>query len=188
MEHGLTPERLEFLDSAIDRLVDEYTREAGVRSLEKRIAGVCRAVAVRLAGGEDVEIDADGAFIEEVLGQPRYEKQETERTLQPGVAQGLAWTPSGGDLMLVETSRMPGTGRVHFTGSMGDVMKESAATAFTYIRSHASALGLPDDFLSKIDVHVHLPRALSPRKGPQQGSPCSLPSHPCSHASACART
>ncbi|MCA9600641.1 MAG: endopeptidase La, partial [Myxococcales bacterium] len=171
MEHGLTPERLEFLEEGIDRLVDEYTREAGVRNLEKRVASVCRAVAVRLAEGEDVEIEAGRDFIEEVLGPPKHDRQKPEKELAPGVSTGLAWTPGGGDLMFVEASRMPGTGRVHLTGSMGDVMKESAATAFTYIRSHATELGLPIDFLSKLDVHVHLPQGSVPKDGAAAGVP-----------------
>jgi ATP-dependent Lon protease len=171
MEHGLTPERLEFLDDSVDRLVDEYTREAGVRNLEKRVASVCRAVAVRLAEGEDVQIDAGGDFIEEVLGPPRHEKQVPEKEMTPGVSTGLAWTPGGGDLMFVEATRMQGSGLVHLTGSMSDVMKESAATAFTYIRSHAGQLGLPDDFLSKIDVHIHLPQGAVPKEGAAAGVP-----------------
>ncbi len=168
-EHGLSPERLEVLDSAIDRLVDEYTREAGVRNLEQKVASVCRAVAVRLAQGEDVQIQADGAFVEEVLGPPKHTRQVAEKTAHPGVATGLAWTPAGGDLMFVESQRMPGTGKVHLTGSMGDVLKESVATAFTYLRARATKLGLPEDFLGKIDVHVHLPQGAVPKDGPAAG-------------------
>jgi ATP-dependent Lon protease len=168
-EHGLTPERLEFTDEAISKLVDQYTREAGVRTLEQRVAGICRAVAVRLAAGEDVQVIADEAYVEQTLGAARFERQMIERSPTPGVSTGLAWTPAGGDLMFVESSRMPGTGQIHLTGRMGSVMKESVATAFTYVRARASSLGLPDDFLTKIDVHVHLPHGSVPKDGPSAG-------------------
>jgi ATP-dependent Lon protease len=168
-EHGLTPERLEFESDAIDLLVDEYTKEAGVRNLEQKVAGICRAVAVRLAHGEDVQVAADASFIEEVLGPPRHTRQEAERKPLPGIATGVAWTPAGGDLMFVEATRMPGSGKVHLTGSMGDVLKESVATAFTYIRARAPQFGLPEDFLTKIDVHVHLPQGAVPKDGPAAG-------------------
>ena len=168
-EHGLSPERLEFLDEAIDRLVDEYTREAGVRNLEQKVAAVCRAVAVRFAQGEDVSVQADSAFVESVLGPPKHTRQTAEKTAHPGVATGLSWTPAGGELMFVEATRMPGTGKVHLTGSMGDVLKESVAAAFTYLRARAPKLGLPEDFLGKIDVHVHLPQGGVPKDGPAAG-------------------
>jgi ATP-dependent Lon protease len=168
-EHGLTPARLEFTDEAIDTLVDNYTREAGVRTLEQRVAAVCRHVTVRLARGEDVYITCDPATIQEVLGPPSHEKEMAERTAEVGISAGLSWTPSGGDLMFVESMRMPGRGTVHLTGQMGDVMKESAAAAFTYLRARASRLSLDPDFLSKIDVHVHLPQGGIPKDGPSAG-------------------
>ena len=168
-EHGLSPERLEFLDDAIDRLVDEYTREAGVRNLEQKIASVCRAVAVRFAQGEDLSVQADREFVESVLGPPKHVRNIAEKIGHAGVATGLSWTPAGGDLMFVESTRMPGTGRVHLTGSMDDVLKESVAAAFTYLRARAPKLGLPEDFLGKIDVHVHLPQAGVPKDGPAAG-------------------
>jgi ATP-dependent Lon protease len=168
-EHGLTPERLDFEDAAIDRLVDEYTREAGVRNLEQKIAAVCRHVAVRLAEGEDVAQLADGAYVEKVLGAPRFDRPLAEKLSHPGVATGLAWTPAGGDLMLIESSQMPGTGQIHLTGKVGDVMKESIAAAFTYIRARAEQMGLAADFLTKIDVHVHFPGGGVPKDGPSAG-------------------
>jgi ATP-dependent Lon protease len=168
-EHGLSPERLDFPDPAIDAFVDDYTREAGVRQLEQRVASVCRAVAVRLAQGEDVRQMADARYLESVLGPPRNIQQERERVARPGVSTGLSWTPSGGAIMLVEATRMPGTGKVQLTGSMGDVMKESVATAFSYIRARAADLGLPEDFLAKLDVHVHLPQGAVPKDGPASG-------------------
>lgn len=168
-EHGLSPERLDLSEEAIDRLVDEYTREAGVRNLERQIASMCRSVAVRLAKGEDVHVRADGAYVEEVLGAARFKRQAVEKTAAPGVATGLAWTPSGGDLLYVESSRMPGSGKVHVTGNVGDVLQESVAAAFTYIRARPAKLGLAPDFLSKIDVHIHLPQGAIPKDGPAAG-------------------
>jgi ATP-dependent Lon protease len=168
-EHGLSPERLDFTDEAVDRLVDEYTREAGVRNLEQKVASVCRAVAVRLAAGEDVIVEAGPLYIEEVLGPPRVKPQSIEKLGRPGVATSLSWTPAGGDLMFVEAERMPGTGKIHLTGSMGGILKESVATAFTYIRARPEKLGLPADFLSKIDVHVHLPQGAVPKDGAAAG-------------------
>lgn len=168
-EHGLSPERLEFLDDAVEKLVDEYTAEAGVRRLEQQIASICRAVAVRLASGEDVRIEADAAFVEDTLGPARHMRQKAVRKPRAGVATGVVWTPAGGDLLIVEVTRMPGTGKVHTTGRMGDVMKESVATAFTHLRARAVELGLAADFLSKIDVHIHLPGGGAPRDGAASG-------------------
>jgi len=168
-EHGLSPERLDFEDAAVAKIIDEYTREAGVRKLEQQVASVCREVTVRLAAGEDVHVIASPAYVERVLGPPRYLPEEMERRPQAGVTAGLAWTPSGGDVLYVEARRMPGKGRVHLTGQMGDVMKESVATAFTYVRAHAEELGLPEDFLTKVDVHVHLPNGAVPKDGPSAG-------------------
>ncbi len=168
-EHGLSPERLEFSDEAARCLVDQYTREAGVRNLEQKVAGVCRAVAVRLADGEDVRVQADPTYIEEVLGPARVKPQSIEKRGRAGVATSLSWTPAGGDLMFVEAERMPGSGKVHLTGSVGGIMKESVATAFTYIRARADELGLPEDFLTKLDVHVHLPQGAVPKDGAAAG-------------------
>ncbi len=168
-EHGLSPERLEFLDAAIDKLVDEYTFEAGVRKLEQKIAAVCRAVAVRVANGEDVYVLADDHFIVDVLGPPRRVREKPEARPVAGVATGLAWTPAGGELLFVESKRMPGKGRLRLTGQMGDIMQESVATAFSYLRTHADELGLPHDFLQKIDVHVHLPAGAVKKDGASSG-------------------
>jgi len=170
-EHGLSIERLDFSDEAIDVMVESYTHEAGVRKLEQQAAAVCRAVAVRLANGEDVSIMADPPFIAEVLGAAKAKRQRPERAARPGVATGLAWTPAGGDLLFVEATRMPGTGKLHLTGSMGDVLKESAAAAFTFVRARAEELGLAEDFVSHIDIHVHLPAGATPKDGASAGVP-----------------
>jgi ATP-dependent Lon protease len=170
-DHGLSPERLDFSDEAIDVLVDSYTHEAGVRKLEQQAAAVCRAVAVRLANGEDLAIMADPHFIESVLGAGKAKRQEPERTARAGLATGLAWTPAGGDLLFVEASKMPGTGKLHLTGNMGDVLKESAAAAFTFIRARAGELGLAEDFVSHTDIHIHLPAGGVPKDGAAAGVP-----------------
>jgi ATP-dependent Lon protease len=168
-EHGLTAERLDFTEASIDAVVDFYTREAGVRTLEQRVAAICRHVAVRLARGEDVYVTCDPDTVQEVLGPPLHEKGVVERAPAVGVSAGLSWTPAGGDLMFIESMRMPGKGMVHLTGQMGDVMKESAAAAFTYVRARARSFGLDPDFLAKIDVHVHLPQGAVPKDGPSAG-------------------
>ncbi|MFM2417577.1 MAG: hypothetical protein RL385_2300, partial [Pseudomonadota bacterium] len=168
-DHGLTPDRLEFTESAIDTIVDHYTREAGVRLLEQRVAAICRSTAVRLAKGEDLYVTCDAEQVESVLGPAPHERGTVERSAAVGIAAGLSWSPSGGDLMLIESIRMPGKGMVHLTGQMGDVMKESAAAAFTYLRARARSMGLDPDFLSKIDVHVHLPQGAIPKEGPSAG-------------------
>ncbi|MCB9595937.1 MAG: endopeptidase La [Sandaracinaceae bacterium] len=168
-EHGLTPERLEFEEGAVDFLVEGYTREAGVRNLERQIAAVCRNVAVRMAEGEDVQQRGTPEFIEEVLGQPKSLLQIAEKVGRPGVSTGVAWTPGGGDLLFVESSKMPGSGNLHLTGNAGPVMKESVYAAFTYIRARAEKLGLDPSFFEKIDIHVHLPQGAIPKDGPAQG-------------------
>ncbi|NNK08643.1 MAG: endopeptidase La [Myxococcales bacterium] len=170
-EHGLSPERLDFSDEAIDLLIDSYTHEAGVRKLEQQAAAVCRAVAVRLANGEDVSIMADAPFIESVLGAAKAKRQKTEGAPKAGVATGLAWTAAGGDLLFVEATRMPGTGKLHLTGNMGDVLKESAAAAFTFVRARAGDLGLAEDFVTHTDIHIHLPAGGVPKDGAAAGVP-----------------
>jgi ATP-dependent Lon protease len=126
---------------------------------------------VRLAHGEDVSIMADPPFIESVLGSAKAKRQEPERSPRAGVATGLAWTPAGGDLLFVEATRMPGTGKLHLTGNMGDVLKESAAAAFTFVRARAEELGLAEDFVSHTDIHVHLPAGAVPKDGAAAGVP-----------------
>jgi ATP-dependent Lon protease len=170
-DHGLTPEHLEITDEAVERLVAEYTHEAGVRQLAQQVAALCRDVAVRVAKGQHVRIDADGDFVQEVLGPPRREPQVAEKITVPGLVTTLTWTPSGGELLLVESTRMPGKGHVHLTGHVGDLLKESAAAAFTYLRARAARFGLAEDFLDTADVHVHLPQGALPKDGPSMGLP-----------------
>jgi ATP-dependent Lon protease len=170
-EHGLTPEvDIEFLPEALRLLARGYTREAGVRSLEREIASVCRKVARRRAEGvtEPVRITPD--TVTSFLGAPRFEVEELEeRTRVPGVATGLAWTPAGGDILFVEATRMPGTHTLTLTGQLGDVMKESAQAALAWVRSHARELGVAPDFWERSDVHVHVPAGAIPKDGPSAG-------------------
>jgi ATP-dependent Lon protease len=167
--HGLTDERLEFSLEGIEAIIDSYTREAGVRGLEREIGAVCRSVAMRLAEGEDVRVKADPAYVEKVLGVPRHLPEFAERTSAPGMATGLAWTPSGGDILFIEATRMPGKGAVFITGNLKAVMQESAATAVSFVRSHAKAMGLDPEFLKTIDLHVHVPKGGTPKDGPSAG-------------------
>ena len=167
--HGLTDERLEWKADGLEALIDSYTREAGVRGLEREIGAVCRAVAMRLAEGEDVRQVADAAYVEKVLGAPRYLPDLAERTSLPGVVTGLAWTPSGGDVLFIEASKMPGKGNVVITGNLKSVMQESAGAAVSFVRSKANVLGLDPEFLKNIDLHVHVPKGGTPKDGPSAG-------------------
>jgi ATP-dependent Lon protease len=168
--HGLTDERLDFRLDGIERLIDSYTREAGVRSLEREIGSVCRHVAMRIAEGETtLSLVADAEAVEAVLGPPRFLPDLAERTSTPGVATGLAWTPSGGDILFIEATRMPGKGAVLVTGNLRSVMSESAATAVSFVRSHAKELGLDPEFLKSIDLHLHVPKGGTPKDGPSAG-------------------
>jgi ATP-dependent Lon protease len=167
--HGLTDERLDFRDEGIDALIDNYTREAGVRSLEREIGACCRHVAMRLAEGEDVREIAHRAFVEKVLGAHKHTPDLAERTSSPGVATGLAWTPSGGDILFIEATKMPGKGDVLVTGNLKGVMQESAAAAVTFVRSRAKDLGLDPEFLKGIDLHLHVPKGGTPKDGPSAG-------------------
>jgi len=167
--HGLTDERLHFEDSGIQTLVESYTREAGVRGLEREIGAVCRHVAMRLAEGEDVRLHATGEFVEMVLGPPKYAPDLAERSSAPGVATGLAWTPSGGDILFIEATKMPGKGNIVVTGNLKSVMQESAAAAMSFVRSHSGKLGLDPEFLKTIDLHLHVPKGATPKDGPSAG-------------------
>ena len=170
-DHGLSPERLEIGDAAIARVIDEYTHEAGVRQLAQQVAALCRAVAVRVANGQDAHIDANPDFVTEVLGAPKREIARVEKRAVPGVATTLAWTPAGGELLFVESTRMPGKGEIHLTGHAGVSLKEAASAALTYIRAHASTYGLVENFLDKSDLHVHLPKSSMPQDSPSMGLP-----------------
>jgi ATP-dependent Lon protease len=167
--HGITDERLRFEEAGIERILDSYTREAGVRGLEREIGSVCRHVAMKLAEGEDVHLVADAALVESILGPPRYMPDLAERTSSPGVATGLAWTPTGGDILFIEATEMPGKGEIVVTGNLKSVMSESAATAMSFVRSKAGVLGLDPEFLKARDLHLHVPKGGTPKDGPSAG-------------------
>ena len=167
--HGLTDERLDFTEEGVATIIDAYTGEAGVRGLEREIAAVCRATAVKLAEGVDVHEVVTPEHVEAVLGPHKNHVELAERTLSPGVATGLAWTPGGGELLFIEASRMPGRGNVVLTGNLRNVMQESATTAVSFVRSKATDLHLDAEWLRTIDLHVHVPQHGAPKDGPSAG-------------------
>jgi ATP-dependent Lon protease len=169
-EHGLNGERVEFQDAAVAEVIDSYTREAGVRNLERELASVVRAVAVLVA--EDKAKEKELITLERIpdfLGPQKFLPEVAERTAEPGVATGLAWTPVGGDILFIEATKMNGKGNLVLTGQLGDVMKESAQAALSFIRSRARWLGLDDNFLEKTDLHMHIPAGAIPKDGPSAG-------------------
>ncbi|WP_296533163.1 endopeptidase La [Rhodoferax sp.] len=166
---GLAPEQLEISDAALASIIRDYTREAGVRNLERQIGAVCRRVAVRIAEGEIASARVDAPDLEEVLGPAKFENEVALRAGLPGVATGLAWTPVGGDILFIEASRMAGTGRLILTGQLGDVMKESAQAALTLVKSRATTFGLDAAVLERTDVHIHVPAGAIPKDGPSAG-------------------
>ncbi|MGN6106780.1 MAG: endopeptidase La [Kofleriaceae bacterium] len=170
-DHGLTAERCDITDDAIFEVVDSYTREAGVRNLEREIGSVCRAVAVKVAEGQAKEHEViTPEVVEEVLGPKKFVSEVAERTAEPGVATGLAWTAVGGDILFIEATRMPGKVKLTLTGQLGDVMKESVTAALSFVRGRAAALGLdPGNFLENVDLHVHVPAGAVPKDGPSAG-------------------
>jgi len=168
-DHGITGEQIELTDDALEDIIASYTREAGVRSLERRIADVCRSVAVKVASGETVKQVINKDKLQELLGPQRVESEMAERTSQTGVAAGLAWTPYGGDLLFIECTKMVGKGGLALTGKLGDVMKESAHAAMSYLRTNAERLGVNPNFLEKSDIHIHVPDGAMPKDGPSAG-------------------
>jgi len=169
-EHGIKTSQLDITDTALEAITDFYTREAGVRSLERQVASVIRGVAVKIAEGNagPYKIDSADDLIP-FLGQARFTSEVAERTEEVGVATGLAWTPVGGEILFIEATRMPGTGKLQLTGQLGDVMKESAQAALSFVRSKSRQLGIPEDFLDKSDIHIHIPAGAMPKDGPSAG-------------------
>jgi len=168
-EHGITSEHMELTDEALAKIITGYTREAGVRNLERRIADVCRAVAVDVAKGKADKRVIGEEDLAEILGPEKFYNEVAERTEVSGVATGLAWTPTGGDILFIEATRMPGKGTLTLTGQLGDVMKESAQAALSYVRSKSRLLGVDGNFLEKQDLHVHFPAGAIPKDGPSAG-------------------
>ena len=167
--NGLTEEQMAFTDNALLFLIDGYTRESGVRQLEREIGSVCRRVAKKVATGEVESETVDKDNIEEYLGARKHFSEVAERTEVPGVATGLAYTAVGGDILFIEASVSRGTGRMSLTGQLGDVMKESAQAALSYVKAHADELGIPQDAFRHWDLHVHVPAGAIPKDGPSAG-------------------
>jgi ATP-dependent Lon protease len=170
-EHGMTAEQIDITDEALETVIERYTREAGVRSLERRIAAIVRAIVVQVAEGK-----VDGQVVVRTeedlrssLGPAKFTSEVAERTEDPGVATGLAWTPVGGAILFVEATKMPGKGNLTLTGQLGDVMKESATAALSYVRANAERFGISRTFVDDSDIHIHVPAGAMPKDGPSAG-------------------
>ncbi len=168
-ENGLKEEQISFHDDAIERIIDQYTRESGVRNLERQVAGVSRGVAAKVAAGEIENFDVKVDDIEEFLGKQKFFSDAAERTTVPGVATGLAWTPYGGDILFIEASVSKGSGKLNITGQLGDVMKESAMLAVSYLKAHSETIGIPEEAFKYWDLHIHVPAGAVPKDGPSAG-------------------
>jgi ATP-dependent Lon protease len=170
--NGLKPSQIEFSDAALTAIVEEYTREAGVRSLERQVGTVCRKIAREVAEGKvEGKVKVSGKKARELLGRRRVFAEQRRRTKDPGVATGLAWTPAGGDVLFIEATAMPGSGRLTITGQLGDVMKESAQAALSWVRGHWRQVApkLDEDWFAKHDIHIHVPAGAVPKDGPSAG-------------------
>jgi ATP-dependent Lon protease len=168
-ENGLSGRPIEFTHEAVAEIIRSYAREAGVRNLEREIARICRKIARSITEGEAPPEQITLALLQRYLGAPKYFSEVAERANEPGVATGLAWTPNGGDIIFIESTRMSGQKGLTLTGSLGDVMKESAQAALSYIRTRAEGLGIAPDFYDKSDIHVHVPAGAIPKDGPSAG-------------------
>ena len=167
--HGLTKKQLKLLKDVLRTVISEYTREAGVRNLERRIADLCRKAATQIAKGEAETITVDDRLVREWLGPRRFSGEVRRRTSDPGVATGLAYTVAGGDVLFIEAAAYPGKGRLTITGQLGEVMQESAQAALSWVRAHTEQLGLPEDWFETHDVHIHVPAGAVPKDGPSAG-------------------
>lgn len=168
-EHGLRRSQCRFRVGALKEIIRHYTREAGVRNLEREIANICRKVARDFAEGKTAARSITKRNVAELLGPPRFRHQLVERRMEPGVATGLAWTPAGGEILFIESTKMTGKKGLILTGSLGEVMKESAQAALSYVRSRAEKLGLEPDFFDHCDLHIHVPAGQTPKDGPSAG-------------------
>ncbi|SMP47803.1 ATP-dependent Lon protease [Desulfonatronum zhilinae] len=168
-ENGLKPEDVVISDQILSKMIREYTREAGLRNLERELGSVCRKLARKVAEGESGSFTVTARMLNKLLGVARFLENEKDKELYPGVALGLAWTPVGGEVLHVEVSTMPGKGKLILTGQLGDVMKESAQAALSIARNRAGTLGLDPDFAEKNDIHIHVPAGATPKDGPSAG-------------------
>jgi ATP-dependent Lon protease len=168
--HGLKEIDVTFTEDAVLHIIRRYTREAGVRNLERELASICRKVARKVVKeGRDIKIVVNEAAIEEYLGVPKFRYGQAEEKALVGVANGLAWTEVGGELLVIEATIVPGLGKLTLTGKLGDVMQESGQAALSYVRSRAEQMGLAKDFYQKLDMHVHVPEGAIPKDGPSAG-------------------
>jgi ATP-dependent Lon protease len=168
-EHGLEPGRIAIGERVLRLLAREYTREAGVRGLERRIGDLCRKAAVQVARGSEERISMTERLVREWLGPRRFSAETRRRTADPGVATGLAYTPAGGDVLYIEAQAYPGRGKLTVTGQLGEVMQESAQAALSWVRSHTEHLELDERWFSRHDVHLHVPAGAVPKDGPSAG-------------------
>ncbi len=166
---GLTAEQCAIGDDALAAIIDDYTREAGVRNLEREIGNVFRNVAVRIAEGGVQQATVGPGDLAAILGPRKFESEVAMMSGVSGVATGLAWTPVGGDILFIEATRMPGAGKLILTGQLGDVMKESAQAALSLVKARSAALGIAPDVLEKSDIHIHVPAGATPKDGPSAG-------------------
>ncbi len=167
--HGLSEENIKFEDQALRRITLEYTREAGVRNMEREIANICRGVARKVAEGQKGLTVVEAESVPSFLGPAKFFSEVAERTSEPGVATGLAWTPTGGDILFIEATRMKGHKGFSLTGQLGEVMKESAQAALSYVRAKAKTLKIPENFFDSSDIHIHVPAGAIPKDGPSAG-------------------
>ncbi len=168
-ENGLSKKQIRISKAAIEKIIDEYTRESGVRTLERQIGAVCRNVAAQIASGDIDEKSVGVNDIQDILGKRKFFSEVAERTTVPGVATGLAWTPYGGDILFIEASVSRGSGKLHITGQLGDVMKESAMLAISYLRARYKELNIPEEAFKFWDLHIHVPQGAVPKDGPSAG-------------------
>jgi ATP-dependent Lon protease len=168
-ENGLNKKLIQINDDAVKKIISEYTKEAGLRNLEREIASVCRKVARKVAEGEKGLTVVMAKTVEEYLGVPKFMPEAEQEEDEVGVATGLAWTPAGGEILYIEATTMKGKGQLTLTGHLGEVMKESAHAALSYARSKANTLGLADDFYKELDIHIHVPAGAIPKDGPSAG-------------------
>ena len=168
-ENGLSKKRFKISNKAIEKIIDEYTRESGVRGLERQIGAVCRNVAAQIASDDIEKMSVGVNDIQDILGKRKFFSDVAERTTVPGVATGLAWTPYGGDILFIEASVSRGSGKLHITGQLGDVMKESAMLAISYLRARYEELNIPEEAFKYWDLHIHVPQGAVPKDGPSAG-------------------
>ncbi|MCK4591058.1 MAG: endopeptidase La, partial [Candidatus Latescibacteria bacterium] len=167
--HGIAKQRVKFEDETLKKIIRNYTREAGLRNFEREIANICRKIARNVAEGKRITRKITEKGIEQFLGPIKFTSEVAERTSEPGVATGVAWTPAGGEILFIESTKMKGKKGLTLTGQLGDVMKESAQTALSYIRTNAGKLKIPENFFDQYDLHIHIPAGAIPKDGPSAG-------------------